>query len=154
MQGQPLVSVALSPKCRFHWPRNPHFPLTPDNAVQRVSCIVAADSFNYLYTHTHTHIIVVQLQLSQFSHHCSPLPCPPSLSQCPPCRPLPCILYTCFPSFPSSSLSSFLSDHCQFVPYFLISPVLFCFFVLFIRFLLQVRSYGICLSPPGLFYLA
>ena len=29
-----------------------------------------------------------------------------------------------------------------------------CFFVLLIRFHLEVRSYGICLSPPGLFHLA
>ena len=29
-----------------------------------------------------------------------------------------------------------------------------CLFVLFIRFHLQVRSYGICLSPSGLFHLA
>ena len=29
-----------------------------------------------------------------------------------------------------------------------------CLFVLMIRFHLQVRSYGICLSPPGLFHLA
>ena len=29
-----------------------------------------------------------------------------------------------------------------------------CLFVLFIRFLLKVRSYGICLLPPALFHLA
>ena len=34
------------------------------------------------------------------------------------------------------------------------SLVLFCLFVLLIRFQLKVRSYGICLSPPGLHHLA
>ena len=35
------------------------------------------------------------------------------------------------------------------------SLVLFCLLVFwFIRFYLKVRSYGICLSPPGLFHLA
>ena len=32
--------------------------------------------------------------------------------------------------------------------------VLFCLFILFIRFFLQVRSYSICLSPTGWFHLA
>ena len=42
------------------------------------------------------------------------------------------------------------------VSLFLISMslFLFCLFVLLIMFHLQVRSYGICLSSPGLFHLA
>lgn len=33
LEGQLLVTVALSPNSRFHWPENSHFPWRPDNAT-------------------------------------------------------------------------------------------------------------------------
>ena len=56
-----------------------------------------------------------------------------------------------FPHYPSPS------GYCQFVYYISLFPCLWlyfaCLIVLSIRFYLYVRSYGICLSPPGLFHL-
>ena len=94
----------------------------------------------------------------QFPHHHSPPPQPsPPLTPDPtPLWFCPCVLYTCswkpFPLFPP--LSSPTS------PLVTVSSLIKCFwlycawlFVLLIRFHLQVRSYGIFLSPPSLFHL-
>ncbi|KAF6084315.1 hypothetical protein HJG60_008591 [Phyllostomus discolor] len=44
------------------------------------------------------------------------------------------------------------SSYCQFVLYFNVSGYIFaCLFVLLIRFHLELRAYGICLSLPDLF---
>ena len=55
-----------------------------------------------------------------------------SLSQSPPCCPLPWVLYTCSLTrfFPFFSLSPLPSGHCQFVPYFHVSSyiLLTCLF--------------------------
>ena len=70
----------------------------------------------------------------------------------------PCVLYNCsckpFTLFPWNSLPSplwSLSACSQFQCLWLYFA---CLFVLLIRFLLKVRSNGICPSPPGLFRLA
>ena len=68
----------------------------------------------------------------------------------------PCVLYNCswkpFTLFlynpllsPLWSLSACSQFQCLWL-YFA------CLFILLIRILLKVRSYGICLSPPGLFF--
>ena len=86
----------------------------------------------------------------------SPTPC--SHSQSPPCCLCPWVICICyltrhFPCFP------FLSSYplpLVTVSLFLVSMplVLFCSFVCFFhQVLLQVRSYDICLLPPGIFHL-
>ena len=104
-------------------------------------------------------LIVVQVQLSPFSPHHSPLPPhtpPPTLNPIPLWL-CPCVLYTCswwpFPYLPplSFSPSRVVTVRLFFTS---MSLVTFSLFVLFIRFHLKVRSYGISLSPPGLFHLA
>ena len=84
---------------------------------------------------------------------------PASHSQYYPIWLCPCVLYTCS----LTSLHLFSPTSPLFHPLCLLSVCsLFqclwlyfaCLFVLFIRFHLQVRSYGICLSLPGLLHLA
>ena len=69
-----------------------------------------------------------------------------------------CVLYNCsykpFPLFPCNlphsplwSLSACFHFQCVCLYFAFL-------FILLIRFLLKVRSYGVCLSPPGLFHLA
>ena len=58
------------------------------------------------------------------------------------------------PHFPPIIPSHLPSGYCQFVLNFNVSSYFACLFVLLIRFHLKVRSYGICLSPPGLFSLS
>ena len=78
---------------------------------------------------------------------------PPSPVSTLPCYCL-CVLYSCSckpftlspynpPPSPLWSLSAYSQLQCLWL-YFA------CLFVLLIRFLLKVRSYGICLSPHGL----
>ena len=97
--------------------------------------------------------VVVQVQLSPFFPHCSPPPPtlnPTFLGFCP------WVLYTC-----SRMALPFLSPVNTPPLLFLLVGFLFqclwlyfaCLFVLLIRFHLKVRSYGICLSLPGLFHL-
>ena len=67
----------------------------------------------------------------------------------PPCCPCPWVIYTCslpkpVPFFLPLSSSHLPSGPCHFVPCFHASSSIFPhLFLLFIRFLLQVRSYGI-----------
>ena len=104
--------------------------------------------------------IVVQVQFSAFSPHPSSTPSPPHLS---PISTLllhycPCVLYNCsykpFTLFPWNSLPSPLRSLSAFSQFQCLWLYFACLFVLLIRFLLKVRSYGISLSPPGLFHLA
>ena len=83
--------------------------------------------------------------------HLSPLNLPPlALSMCPLYMFLdgPSLI---FPNYPSPPPLWLLSVYSLFECLWLYFAWLF---VLLIRFHLQVRSYGICLSPPGLFHLA
>ena len=87
-------------------------------------------------------------------------PTPPNPSSHPQSYPLslcPWVLYTCsLMTLPliSSIIPLFLPSGTLFVLYFNVWLYFACLLVLFIRFHLQVRSYGICLLPPGLFHLA
>ena len=105
------------------------------------------------------YFIVVLLQLSQSSPLCPSPPSPPH-SHSPSPHSCPClwVIHTCsltspFPFFLPLSTSSPLWS-LSVCPLF---PCLWFYFahlfVLLIRFHLKVRSYGICLSPPGLFHL-
>ena len=91
--------------------------------------------------------IIVQVQLSPF---------PPTTPLCPTHPHLPpsilspltlsmCPLYMFLDDPSPISLSPLLSGYCQFILYFNVS-VIFCLFILLIRFHLQVNSYGFCLS--------
>ena len=71
----------------------------------------------------------------------------------------PCVLYTCslmdlplFSSIIPLPPPLWLLSVCSLFQCFWLYFV--CLFVLLIRFHLQVKSYGICLSPPALFHLA
>ena len=84
-------------------------------------------------------------------------PIPTSHPQTHPLELFPCVPYTCslmvLPLFPPLSLSPSLLVTVNL----LFQCLWFSFarlFLLLIRFHLQVRSYDICLSPPGLFHLA
>ena len=101
--------------------------------------------------------IVVQVQFSAFSPTSPHLALPTSLP-CfhPPCY-CPCVLYNCsckpFNLFPCNPLPSplwSLSACAQFQCLWLYFA---CLFIFLMRFLLKVRSYGICPLPPGLFHL-
>ena len=60
-----------------------------------------------------------------------------------------------FPLFPPLPSFLFPSGYCQFVLYFHVSGyILLACLSLLIRVHLYVRSYGVCLSLPGLFHLA
>ena len=85
-----------------------------------------------------------------------PSPLPPLFPPPPHCY-CPCVLYNC--SFKPFTLSPYnplpsplwsLSACSQFQCLWLYFA---CLFILLIRFPLKVRSYGICLSPSGLFHL-
>ena len=103
-----------------------------------------------------------------FSYNCpnfSPpgaLPClvqPPLPKTFPTHCPCPWVLCACSLTWPFSFFppvfSPLPSGHCQFVLYFHVSgSFLLIYFVLLIRFHLQVRLYGICLSLLDLLYLA
>ena len=102
-------------------------------------------------------IFIVQLELFPFFPHCSLLPCPPpSHTQSPSLSlsmgPLYMFLDLTLPLVsPIISLPHplWLLSDCSLFP-----CLWFCFahlFLLLIRFHLQVRSYGIFLSLPGLF---
>ena len=104
--------------------------------------------------------IVVQVQFSALFSPTQPNPYPsppPSYFNPPHPRYCPCVLYNCsykpFTLFPLKfpPLSPLVTAGLFSIS---VSLVVFCWFVLLIRFLLKVRSYGICLSPPGLFHLA
>ena len=105
--------------------------------------------------------VIFQIQLSPFSVHHGP-PTPPIPASHPQTNPLwlcPCVLYTCSlvdlplfshiipPPCPLWLLSVCSLFQCLWL-YFA------CLFILLIRFYLSMRSYGICLSLPGLFHLA
>ena len=112
--------------------------------------------FYYFYL-----FIAVQILLSTFSCHHYPQPhsCPP-----PTLNPFPTL------TLPMGPLYMFLDQLPLLYPIILLLPPLWllsvcflfqclwlyfvCLFVLVIRFHLKVRSYGICVSPPGLFHLA
>ena len=103
-----------------------------------------------------------------FKYSFLPFPsCPPDLPRpplllllfppLPPCH-CPWVLYNCsckpitlFPHYPPTSPLWSLSPCSQFQCLWLCFA---CLFIFLIRFLLKVRSYGNCLSLPGLFYLA
>ena len=128
----------------------------------------------YIYIHIYTHTyIYVQCQtlfflycssitvVSHFSLLLSPVPpphhSPLSLSIPTPLSMSMSPLYT-FLDLPRPLFSCYLPPRPALVTISLffisVSLGLFCLFVSLIRFHLQVRSYGICLSPPGLFHLA
>ena len=125
-------------------------------AVNACKCIFS--SLWFLIFLLKNYFIVVQLQLSAFPPHCSP-PTPaiptslpwfhPSLvlSMCP----LQLFLKSLHPHYPLPPSLWLLSDCSLFQ---CLQLYFACLFVLLIRFHLKVRSYGICLSLPGLFHLA
>ena len=93
-----------------------------------------------------SNFIVVQVQFS------ASLPFPPTPCYCP------CVLCNCsykpFTIFPWNSLPSPLWSLSAFSQFQCLWLYFACFFVLLTRFLLMVRSYGICLSVPALLHLA
>ena len=104
--------------------------------------------------------IVVQVYLSPFSCHHFPPPHPSPPPHPQSYHPLALSLGPLYmflddpsPSFPHYPLplSPLVTVNLFFIS---MSLVVFCLLVLLITFHLQVRSYSICLSPPGLFYLA
>ena len=104
------------------------------------------------------YFIVVQLQWSAFSSHLSTLPQPNSSPS--PASTLPLgffhVSFIVFlenpsPHYPFPPPFWLLLD-CSLLQYLWWYFV--CFFLLLIMFQLKVRSYGICLSLPGLFHLA
>ena len=110
----------------------------------------------YVFIYVYYIFIVVQVQLSPFSlhhtHHCLPPSNPHTLalSVCPPYMlldgPTPIIPH--YPSPPPLWLLLVCSSlQCLWLCFA-------CLFVLLTSFHLQVRSYGICPSSPGLFHLA
>ena len=101
----------------------------------------------------------MQLQLPPFSPMTLPCPTHPHLPHSIP--PLSLSMGPLYMFL--GDLSSSLPCYLPFPPFWLLSVCsLFqclclyfaCLFVLLIRFYLQMRSYGICLSPPGLYHLA
>ena len=127
---------------------------------------------NYTWRYTYIKLNVVQVQFSAFSPTC---PHHPRLAHVPPLfPPTPLVIvrvsFIIVPTNPSPFSpeipSPLPSGHCQPVLNFSLSNERlkfsvclfvqkFCLFVcLLIRFLLNVRSYGICPSLPGLFLLA
>ena len=105
--------------------------------------------------------LLIPLQMSPISPHI----CPPPPSSCPPPWPSPPVVcvhrlcmyvyvffgksqfHPCFHHTPLGDLSV-----CSTCPHLWSSFV--CQFILFTRFHIAVRSYGICLSLTGLFHLA
>ena len=80
-------------------------------------------------------------------------PTPPLPQSIPTLLSMSVVIHTCSLSRPSPFLPSlWLLSVCSLFPslWFYFVPQ----FILFIRFLLQVKSYGICLSPTGLFHVA
>ena len=119
------------------------------------SCLGGDDNFLNTFD-----FIVVQVEFSAFSSHPS---LPPQISPPPSPVSIPplVIVHVSFivvpvnPShFPPIIPSPLPSGYCQIVLNFNDWLYLACLFVLLIRFLLRVSSYGICPSPPGLFHLA
>ena len=119
---------------------------------------ISAADWNHLGRVFFSNFIVVQVQFSAFSPQPSLTPSPPHHPPISTPHYCPCVLSNCsykhFTLVPWKSLPSplwSLSACSQFQCLWLYFA---CLFVLLIRFLLKVRSYGICLSLPGLFRLA
>ena len=141
--------------------RTPTFHLLSINIFNTYNCHLVI-SMKTISQFKFYFFILVLLQLSQFSPpHCSPLPCPrpaPTVSPHPVVHVHGSFIHVPWldptPSFPTYTPLPPLS-----LPWvYSLFPCLWFYFphlfVLFIRFLLYVRSYGICLSPSGLFHLA
>ena len=98
--------------------------------------------------------IVIQVQFSAIFPYPSLIPSPPHLPPFsdphPTPRCCPCVLYKCsykpFNLFPWKSLLSLLWSLLAFSQFQCLWLYFACLFVLLIRFLLKVRSYGICLN--------
>ena len=108
---------------------------------------------SYYFFQFSNYFIVVQLQLSAFSPHPSTPPQlnpPPSLESTLP-RFCPSLLYSS--SWKPYFWLSLPPSQQEIVRLLLTSMSLF-FFLWLIMLHLKVRSYDICLSPPGLFHLA
>ena len=103
-------------------------------------------NFLLLFTYSYPHFPLVTL------------PCPTHTPPATVHSPSPCCLclwalYMCsltcpFPFFPPLYPSCLPSGHCQFILYFRVSHSIFLFYSL------KQKTYGICLSPPGLLQLA
>ena len=123
--------------------------------VQVNTLAVSSDYFLFL-----KHFLLLFKYSFLPSPHLSPTPQPSSPHS--PVSNLPCycphVLYNCsckpftlFQHYPPTSPLWLLSPCSQFQCLWLCFA---CLFIFLIRFLLKVRSYGNCLSLPGLFYLA
>ena len=118
---------------------------------------------DFIEKHKVVYIFVLfKINILLFSYSCPSFPpllssAEPYLcshSESPPCCPCPWVIYTCSLTSPFLFFPPLFSSPSPLVPVclFLVSMPLvqFCsFIVLFISFLLQVRSNGICLSLPG-----
>ena len=131
------------------------------NLNMHLNTLVSFPFFSFFEENLEYFFIVVQVQFSAFSPHSSSTlqPSPPP-SRFHPTFNCLCVLYNCsyklFTLFPWNSLPSalWILSACSPIVNQCLWLYFACLFVLLIRFLLKVRSYGIYLSLPGLFRLA
>ena len=120
------------------------------------SIIISSSSF-YLLKNVFIYLFYCLL----FKYSFLPFPLTPAQPPSPPHLPLvstpphycPCVLYNCsckpFTLFPLNSLRSPLCPLSACSQFQCLCLYFACLFILLIRFLLKMRSYRICPSPPG-----